>query len=91
MLATLGILCVAAKEVQAHEFHGYHHRYGYYAGYCAPIVVSRPVWARPVVVAPLTVYPRVVYPRVYSYPYYYSVPSSGFYYQGPGLSIGVGF
>ena len=82
ILATLGILCVAAGQVQAH---GYHHGHAYYGGYYGAVVVRPPVViAPPVVVAP-PIYPTY-YPRCY-----YSAPSYGFYYQGRGLSIGVGF
>jgi hypothetical protein len=85
ILATLGILCVAVSQVQAH---GYHHGYGgYYRGYYGPVVVRPPV----VVAPPIIVRPRVVYPPVYGYRYYDPSPSGGFYYQGPGVSVGVGF
>lgn len=81
ILATLAILCVTAGQAQAH---GYHHGHGgYRPAYCGPAVVYR---APPVVVVP----PRV-YPPVYDYRYYGPRPSSGFYYQGRGISIGVGF
>jgi hypothetical protein len=79
ILAILGILCVAVGQVQAH---GYHHNHGpaYYHGYRGPVVM-RP----PVVIAP-PIYPPIYRPRCYE-----PVPYYGFYYQGRGLSIGVGF
>jgi hypothetical protein len=84
MLATLAILCVGAAQAQAH---GYHHGHGgYHGGFYGPAVVYPRVWAPPVVVVP----PRV-YPPVYDYRYYAPRPSTGFYYRGPGVSIGVGF
>jgi hypothetical protein len=88
ILATLAILCVAATQAQAH---GYHHGYGvYYGGYYrAPVVVCPPVWVAPQAFVPTPVYPRVYRPSC-NYPYAYG-PSCGFYYQGSGLSIGVGF
>jgi hypothetical protein len=84
ILATLGILCLAAGQLQAHEYHHGHHGYpGHYAYYRAPVVVR----AAPVVV-PYVAYPPVCRPWPY---YYYPAPASGFYYQGRGLSIGIGF
>ena len=96
-LTVLGILCVAAGQAQAHDFH--HH--GYHGGHYAPVVVRSQVF-----VAPRVVYPAVVptptaicpqplfYRPVYSYPYYpyYApVPRAGFYYQSRGLSLGIGW
>jgi hypothetical protein len=85
ILAVLGILCVAAGRIQAHEF-----RYGhgpYYGVYRAPVVIPPRVWVAPPVVVPVP--PS---PPAYQYPYpYYPAPSYGFYYRGRGLSIGVGF
>jgi len=85
ILATLGILCLAAGQAQAHP---YHHGYGgYYHGYYyAPVVVRPPVW-----VAPPVVVPAPIYPPVYQSPCYYPAPAAGIYYRGPGLSIGIGF
>jgi hypothetical protein len=102
MAATLGIVCVVVSQVQAHDFDEHHHGHGgYYVGYHGPVVVAPRVWPRVVEVVPAPVYPRlayptvvyptVVYPRPYRYPYYCAGPSYGFSYQGPGLSIGVGF
>ena len=87
VLMTLGILSLAAGTVQAH---GYHYGYGPYYGYHHGIVAVRPsVWVAPPVIAPYPVYrPAYAYPY---YPYYCPAPSAGFYYQGRGLSIGVGF
>ena len=84
ILTILGTLCVAAGQAQANDFH--HGRGYYYGGYHGPVVVRTPVWAAPAVVVPAPVYPRVYGPRCY-----YPGPSYGFYYQGRGLSIGVGF
>jgi hypothetical protein len=85
ILATLGILCLAVGQAQAHV---YHHGYGgYHHGYYGPVVVRPPVWVAP----PVVVRPRVVYPPVYPSGCYYDYPSSGFYYQGPRVSVGVGF
>ena len=85
LLMTLGTLCLAAGKVQAHEYHhGHDHWYG---GPRQEVVVVRPpLWIAPPVIAPVR-----VYPPVYRYGYYCPAPSAGFYYQGRGLSIGVGF
>ena len=56
----------------------HYHHHGPRYGYPAPMV--RPYYG-PRWVAPVPVYP---------YPYYYG-PSSGFYYRGSGVSIGIGF
>ena len=50
-------------------------------------------WRRVVEVVPEPFYPPVVYPPVvYPRPWrYYPGPTCGVYYNGPGLSIGVGF
>lgn len=81
MLATLGILCVAAGQAQAHGYRPYYGGHGYHHGYCAPAVVYPRVWAPPVVVVPPRAYP----------PVYVARPGTGFYYQGRGVSIGIGF
>ena len=85
ILATFGIVCLAANQVQAHE---YHHGYGLY--HHGPVIVRAPLVVGPTVVVPAPVYPQVVYPPMYRYPYY-PRPAYGFYYQGRGLSLGVGF
>lgn len=82
MVAALAILGVSAGQAQAHGHHGHYGHHGYYT----PAVVYPRVWAPPVVVMP----PRV-YPPVYDYRYYTPRPASGFYYRGPGVSVGVGF
>ena len=87
------LLCGAVAGAQAggphHGYHGqygghggYHHGYGY--RYRAPVVVARPS----IVVAPPLVVPAC---RHYGYRYYDPAPAYGFYYEGRGLSIGVGF
>jgi hypothetical protein len=88
ILATFGILCVAVGQAQAGDFHhGYHGYHGYYGGHHNNVVVVRsPVWVAPRVVVPVPVYPPVYRPGCY-----YPAPAYGFYYQGRGLSIGVGF
>jgi hypothetical protein len=86
ILAVLGILGLAAGQAQAHGYYyhpAYHH--GYY-GYYAPVVV-RPAVVVPV--APPGYYSA--YPPVYGYRYYAPCPRYGVYYQGRGLSIGIGF
>jgi hypothetical protein len=83
MLAILGILSVAAGQVQAHE---HHYAYGPHHGWYAPVVVRPHVW-----VAPRAVMPVPVAPSVYPYGYCYPGPAYGVYYQSRGLSIGVGF
>jgi hypothetical protein len=90
ILATLAVVWLAANQAQAHDY--YYHGHGYY-GWRAPIVVAPRVWPRVVEVAPEPFYPPVVYPPVVSpRPWrYYASPSCGVYYQGPRLSIGVGF
>jgi hypothetical protein len=92
ILAALGNLGVAASQVQAHEYHYWHG--GYYAGYAYPRVLVRP-WVAPGTVCPPVVYPPVVYPSVAvpgvaAYPTYVG-PAAGFYYNGPRVSVGVGF
>jgi hypothetical protein len=80
-------------------YYGGYHGGGHYGGYCRDTVVVRPpFFATPRFVVPLpppqTVYPAVVYPPyspVYPYRYYAPVPRAGFYYQGRGLSLGVGW
>jgi hypothetical protein len=87
ILATLAVVCVAANQVQAHE---YHHGHGYYA-YRAPIVVApRVVAVVPGPVYPPAVYPPAVYPYAGAVPYA-PAPACGVFYNGPRLSIGVGF
>ena len=88
IVATVGILCVAANQVQAHDPGRYdrRHHHGYRGA-----VVHPPIWSRPTVVLPAPVYPPAVYGPAYPYQYYYPGPSFGFYYQNRGLSIGVGF
>ena len=93
ILTVLGILSLAAGQVQAHDFYhhpSYHH--GYY-GYYAPVVVRPPVFVAPRVVVPVAVAvaPRVYYPPVCGYRYYAPCPRYGVYYQSRGLSIGIGF
>jgi hypothetical protein len=84
-LAVAGILCLTAGITQAHD---YHHGHGnYYRGHNDVVIVRPPVWANP----PVVVRPRVVYPPVYRYRYCEPAPSFGFRYNGPGLSVGVGF
>jgi len=89
----LGILCVAAGQAQAHDFH---HHGGHHGGYYAPVVVRPLVWVAPRVVVPVlpppvVVYRPAIYPPVYRYRYYEPVPRAGFYYQSRGLSLGVGW
>ena len=84
ILVTLGILCLAAGQAQAHPSH--HSCGGYYHGYYGPVVVARPVWIAPPVVVSVPAYPPVYRPQCY-----YPAPAASFYYRGPGLSIGVGF
>jgi hypothetical protein len=72
---------------EVHYDHGHHHGYGShgYYGYGAYPVV-RPWVGVPYVVSP----PVVAYPPAYVAPRCYA-PSAGFYYRGPGISVGVGF
>jgi hypothetical protein len=85
ILAVVGILCLGIGQIQANDFHHGHH--GYYGGYRhGPVVVARPIW-----IAPAAVVPYAVYPPVYRPWYYYPGTASGFYYQGRGVSIGIGF
>jgi len=87
-LATMGILAVAASPALAD--HGYYH--GYHHGGCyAPAYVHPRVWVAPPVVMPYVGYRAVVPAPVYRYRPYYPNVQSGFYYRGPGVSIGVGF
>jgi hypothetical protein len=92
ILTVLGILGVAASQVQAHDF--YHHGgyYGrYYGSYYGPVVVRPPVYYAPRVVVPVPVAPRAYYPPACGYRCYTPYPYYGFYYQSRGLSIGIGF
>ena len=91
-LATLGILAVAASPAWADHgnYHGYHHGY-HHGGFYAPAYVHPRVWVAPPVVMPYGGYPVVVPAPVYRYRPYYPEVQSGFYYRGPGVSIGVGF
>jgi hypothetical protein len=85
ILTVAGILCVSASQAWAH---GYHHGHGnYYYGRPGVVVVRPPVW----VDSPVIVRPRVVYPPVYRYRYFEPAPAFGFRYEGPGVSVGVGF
>jgi hypothetical protein len=97
ILAVLGILSLAAGQVQAHgPYHhpSYHH--GYY-GYRGPAVVYPRVMVRPPVViaprivVPVPIVPRAYYPPAYGYRYYAPCPRYGVYYQSRGLSLGIGF
>lgn len=90
-LATLGILCLAAGQAQAHKYHhGRHGHHGHHGRHHrATVVVGRPCWAAPPMVVRVPAY-RPVYRPMYHYPYY-SAPAYGFYYQRRGLSIGIGF
>lgn len=92
ILATLGTLCLAASQVQA-DGHGHYYggHGGHYAGYYGRSMVHPPVWVRPAMIVPAPIYPRAVYPPAYCYPRYNFGPTYGFYYQGRGLSLGVGF
>ena len=97
-LAAIGVLAVAANQALAGVYvgvggygGGYHGGHHGHHGYCAPVVVAPRVYLPPRVVVPYPDYPPVVYPRVYRPSYYYPAPQSGFYYRGPGVSIGVGF
>jgi hypothetical protein len=98
ILAVLGILGLAASQAQANYYHhggyhgGYHHGayYGrYYGGYYGPVVVRPPVWVGPRAIVPVP--PTAVYGPAYACPYYAPYPRYGFYYQGRGLSLGIGF
>ena len=91
ILAVLGILSVAAGQVQAHDHHYYANPY--YGRYCAPRVVYPPVFIGPeAIVGGPRIIPAPVYSRPVYYPRYYApVPRYGFYYQGRGLSLGIGF
>jgi hypothetical protein len=102
VLTVLGILCLAASQAQANGGHhggyyggyhggGYHH--GYYPG---GVGFAQPVFVAPRFVAPVLLPPRVVYPPYTYRPgcvyrYYEPAPRIGFYYQGRGLSLGVGW
>lgn len=88
------VVCVVASQAQAaHVVRGWspavpvvHHHHGWHR----PAFVHSPVFVRPPVVVPT--YPRVWYPPVYSMPrVYYGGPSGSFYYNGPGVSLGIGF
>ncbi|MDY0166207.1 MAG: hypothetical protein RBS80_06660 [Thermoguttaceae bacterium] len=89
-LAVVAVLAVGAARAQAHPPR--HYRGGppprshYYAPprHYGPRVVYPP--PRRPYYGPAVVVPAPVYP----YPYYYG-PSSGFYYRGSGISIGIGF
>ncbi len=87
VLAVLGVLCISAGQVWAHDHHKGHGKY--YHGHRGPVVVRPAV----VVPPPVVVRPRVVYPPYYGYGYgYYDpCPSFGFRYNGPRVSVGVGF
>ena len=93
VLTVLGILCVAAGQAQAHDF--YHH--GHHGGYYSETVVVRPPifvaprFVVPVLPPPSVVYPPAVYAAVHPYRCYAPAPRVGFYYQGRGLSFGVGW
>ena len=87
ILATLGILCFAGSQAQANGYHGHGgYYYGGHHGYHHGPVVVRSPWVAPPVIVRVPAYPPVYAPRCY-----YPGPSYGFYYQGRGLSIGVGF
>lgn len=96
ILTVLAIVCLAAGQVQAYGGHygGYHGGYGghhgghygaYYGGYHGPVVVA------PRVVVPAYPPARVIYPPPYRYRCYEPAPVGGFFYRGPGVSIGVGW
>jgi hypothetical protein len=91
ILTVLGILSLAAGQVQAHDYYhhpSYHH--GYY-GHYAPVVVRPQVVYAQRVVVPVPVATRVYYPPVCGYQYYAPYLRYGVYYQSRGLSIGIGF
>jgi hypothetical protein len=79
--AIVGLFCVAVGQAQAH--HPYYKHPGYY--HHGEVVVRQPV----VVNRPVMVIEQMPPPPPPCY-YYYG-PARGFYYQGRGLSIGVGF
>ena len=93
LLTVLGILCVAASQAQAHDY--YHHGGRYHHSYFGVVVPAPPVVVSPRVYYPVApapvVYPRAVYYPTYRYRYCQPVPRGGFYYQGRGLSLGVGW
>ncbi len=88
ILAAFVTLGLAGSQLQAHDFyHGYAPRHYGYRVHHAPVLAPPLVRVAPPVIAPVRVYPPVVYrPRCYE-----PAPSYGFYYQGRGLSIGIGF
>jgi len=93
ILAVLGILSVAASQVQAHEHHYYYYAKPYYGRYYAPRVVYPPVILGPeAMIGSPRILPVPLYPQPAYYPRYYApVPRYGFYYQNRGLSLGIGF
>jgi hypothetical protein len=85
ILATFAMLFVAVGQAQAHHPGGYYGGYRYGGYYPGPVVVRSPVWVGPRVIAPAPDWP------IYRARYYAPAPSYGFYYQGRGVSVGVGF
>lgn len=86
ILATFGILCFTAGQLQANPYHPGHYRHH---GWYAPVVVRAPIVIPPRVVVARPFPPPA--PPVYSYDYCEPWPTSGFYYQGRGVSVRVGF
>jgi hypothetical protein len=92
-MVAVAVLCFVATQAQAagvavtvggwgapvYAVHHHHH------GWHGPVIVNPPVIYPPRVIVP-------AYPPVYSVPrVYYGTPSGSFYYNGPGVSLGVGF
>ena len=93
IVTVLGILCVATGQAQAHDFYHHGHHGGYYSD---TVVVRPPYFITPQFVVPVlppraVVYPQPICQPAYGYRYYAPVPRAGFYYQGRGLSLGVGW
>ncbi len=93
-LAVIGILALGATAAQAQPprpYHGSHYGRHYGHHYAAPRYHGPRVMYPPPVVRHHYYHPGWVVPApVYPVPYYYP-PSSGFYYRGSGISIGIGF
>jgi hypothetical protein len=94
ILATFAVLCLAAGQARADGYHHGHGGYGgHHGGYYGPMMVRPLVRIAPPVVVPAPIFAPAypVAPTGYPYWNYYPGPSYGFYYQGRGVSVGVGF
>jgi hypothetical protein len=89
----LGFVASTANAKSPHHYYQpvpHHHYVSPYRAYYVAPVVRPPVLLRPQLYVPAPAY-YYYYPSVYPYRCYEPLPHYGFYYQGRGVSLGIGF